>query len=65
MRTPHLDILKRERDGNFVWLEAVDDLTFAKTRLEDLARRHPGEYFVFDQRAQQIVAKIGVAAAER
>jgi hypothetical protein len=65
MPTPHLDILKREPDGNFVWLEAAGDLKLAKMRLEELAERHPGEYFVFDQKAQQIVAKVGVAAAGR
>ena len=64
MSTPHLDILKRERDGNFVWLEAAQDLQRAKSRLEELAQRSPGEYFVFDQKAQQIVAKIGATAAE-
>ena len=64
MSAPHLDILKRERDGNFVWLEAAQDLQRAKLRLEELARRDPGEYFVFDQKAQQIVATLGVAAAE-
>ena len=64
MSTPHLDILRRERDGNFVWLEAAQDLQRAKSRLEELAQRNPGEYFVFDQKAQQIVAKIGVTAAE-
>jgi hypothetical protein len=64
MSAPHLDILKREQDGNFVWLEAAHDLKRAKIRLEELAQHDPGEYFVFDQRSQEIVAKVGVAAAE-
>ena len=64
MPTPHLDILKRQPDGSFIWLEAASDLKVAKDRMEQLASRHPGEYFVFDQKTQQIVAKIGVAATD-
>jgi hypothetical protein len=62
MRAPHLDILKRQSDGSFVWIEAVNDLRVAEERITHLADRHPGEYFVFDQRTQQIVAKIAKTA---
>jgi hypothetical protein len=64
MRTPPFDILKRERDGSFIWVEAAPDLHAAKARLEALSARRPGEYFVFDQKTQQIVAKIAVGVAE-
>jgi len=57
MPTPPFDILKREQDGSFIWVEATQDLKTAKARLEALAARNPGEYFVFDQKTQQIVAK--------
>jgi hypothetical protein len=62
MRTPHLDILKRQSDGSFVWIEAVSDLRVAEERISHLASMAPGEYFVFDQRSQQIVAKIAKPA---
>jgi hypothetical protein len=58
MPTPQLDILKRTEDGSFVWMEAANDLSMAKARLKQLVDNTPGEYFVFDQRSQQIVAKI-------
>ena len=58
MAPPQLDILRRERDGSFLWMEAVGDLEGAKARLEELVVAAPGEYFVFDQRSQEIVAKV-------
>jgi hypothetical protein len=58
MRSPHLDILKRQKDGSFVWIEAASDAEVAAERLSQLASISPGEYFVFDQRTQQIVARI-------
>jgi pyridoxine/pyridoxamine 5'-phosphate oxidase len=57
MRAPHLDILKRQNDGGFVWIEAASDVRVAEERISQLADKEPGEYFVFDQRTQQIVAK--------
>ena len=63
MTTPHLDILKRTEDGSFVWMETATDLSLAKARLQELIDNTPGEYFVFDQRSQQIVAKIATTRA--
>lgn len=63
--TAHLDILMRQSDGSFVWLEAVNDLDVAKNRLQELSAANPGHYFVFDQRTQQIVANIGMSAASQ
>jgi hypothetical protein len=57
MRAPHLDILKRQSDGSFMWIEAVGDMRVAEERISHLAGMDPGEYFVFDQRSQQIVAR--------
>jgi hypothetical protein len=45
-------------DGSFVWIEAASEMHLAEQRISQLASREPGEYFVFDQRTQQIVAKI-------
>ena len=58
MRTPHLDILKRQSNGEFVWIEAASDVRVAEERISYLAEANPGEYLVFDQRTQQIVAKV-------
>lgn len=62
MRAPHLDILRRQSDGSFVWIEAVSDLRVAEERIAYLADAAPGEYFVFDQRSQEIVAKVAKQA---
>jgi hypothetical protein len=58
MRAPHLDILKRQNDGGFVWIESASDVQVAGERISKLADKEPGEYFVFDQRTQRIVAKV-------
>jgi hypothetical protein len=63
MPAPHLDILRRERDGSFIWVEAAQDLHAAKARLDELIAAVPGEYFVFDQRSQEIVAKLASRTA--
>ena len=55
--TPY-DILRRHHDGSFIWMEAASELSHAKDRLQQLYAAMPGEYFVFDQKSQQIVAKI-------
>lgn len=62
MRAPHLDILKRQTDGSFVWIEVASEMHIAEQRISQLASMAPGEYFVFDQRTQQIVAKIAKQA---
>lgn len=55
------DILKRHGDGSLIWLEAASELPRAKDRLQQLYAASPGEYFVFDQKSQQIVAKISIS----
>ena len=61
--TPHLDILMRHNDGSYVWLEAAHDLESAKARLRELSAQHPAEYFVFDHRAQKVVADTSARSA--
>jgi hypothetical protein len=51
------DILRRHHDGSLLWLEATADIRTAKTRLQQLSASSPGDYFVFDQASQQIVAR--------
>jgi hypothetical protein len=58
MTVSAFDILKRDNDGSFIWVEAAQDLPTAQARLQELSIHAPGEYFVFDQKTQQIVAKL-------
>jgi hypothetical protein len=51
------DILIRHHDGNFLWLEAAADRKVVKSRLEQLHASSPGDYFVFDEGSQQVVAR--------
>jgi hypothetical protein len=53
MNTP-LDIFRKDIQGNPVWLGCAADLQAARFRLTELATLTPGEYFVFDQRTQEI-----------
>ena len=53
-----LDIFTKDTQGNPVWLDCVTDLQTARFRLNQLASATPGEYFVFDQRTQQIAASL-------
>ncbi len=54
MKAAH--ILKRNQDGGFSWLESAASLESAKSRLHGRAAPTRGEFFVFDQVSQQIVA---------
>jgi hypothetical protein len=58
MRTP-FDLLRRDPDGSFIWLEAAADLVGARARLRELALRAPGEYVLFDHTSQETLEKIG------
>jgi hypothetical protein len=58
MRTDPFDLLKRHEDGSFIWLETARDIEIARVRLQELCAQTPGNYFVFDQKSQQIVAKL-------
>jgi hypothetical protein len=58
MSSASYDILRRHADGSLIWVEATAELGHAKDRLHQLHAATPGEYFVFDQKIQQIVAKI-------
>jgi hypothetical protein len=58
MPSPALDIFKKDIRGNPIWLDAVSELETAQLRLNQLASIIPGEYFAFDQRTHQIVARL-------
>ena len=57
MQTP-FDLLRRDPDGTFIWLEAAADLPRARARLRELASRAPGEYLLFDHTSQETIEKV-------
>lgn len=57
------DILKKTDTMNFEWVEVVRDLQTAGARIQELQARSPGEYVVFSQRTQQIVARFNSRTA--
>lgn len=62
MRTP-FDLLRRDPDGSFIWLEAATDLAQARTRLRELASCSPGDYVLFDHTCQETVEKLSSQTA--
>jgi hypothetical protein len=56
MPIPSFDLFKRDGSGRLIWLGVADDLKAAASRLKELASITPGEYLVFSQQSQKIVA---------
>ena len=50
------DILKKDRRGTFLWLEAVLDLDTAQTRLRQLSEQSTDEFVVFRNVDLKVVA---------
>jgi hypothetical protein len=48
------DILKKDAVG-LIWVEAIDDLETARSRVKELTAASQVEYVIFDQRARKIV----------
>jgi hypothetical protein len=61
MQTPY-DMLRKDPDGSFIWLEAATDLAVARARLRDLASRVPGDYVLFDRVKQETIDNISSRA---
>jgi len=57
MVVPAYDILKKDAAA-LVWIEAAEDLEFAKLRIRELAARCEAEYIIFDQRSSEVVARL-------
>lgn len=56
MTEPTFDIFSGHSFRDGVWLEVVPGLALAKERMNALAIRNPGPYFVFCRRERQILA---------
>jgi hypothetical protein len=50
------DILKKLPDGGIVWIEAAKDLETARERIKLFATCKPGEYVIFCQKTQAVIA---------
>jgi hypothetical protein len=59
MTTPDYDIFRKDPLGALAWVEAASDVQEAKARIEELAADDPGEYIVFSQRGQLVIAASG------
>ena len=52
----YFDIFQKSTDDSLVWIESARDLDAADGRIMVLAANKPGEYVVFCQSTQRIVA---------
>ena len=50
------DILRKDRKGTFLWVEAVNDIETAKTRLRQLSAESSDEFVVFRETDLRVVA---------
>ena len=55
MSVPRYVILKRKFKGNVFCIEGAGKLRSAKARISELAAKFPGEYAIFDPRAEKII----------
>ena len=44
-----LDIFIKTEDGTYVWKAAADSFELAKSKVEELVAKAPGEYMIFSQ----------------
>ena len=59
------DILKKLPDGGIVWIESARDLEIAQGRIKLFATYKPGEYVIFCQQTQSLIAMPWVTFARR
>jgi hypothetical protein len=64
MHSPY-DMLCKDLNGSFIWLEAATDLALARARLCDLASCVPSDYVLFDRVKQETIERISPAAKQR
>jgi hypothetical protein len=50
------DIFSGTVDKDVLWIEAVEGLGSAKRRMDEIAAKKPGAYFVFHAPTQEVVA---------
>ena len=50
------DILKKDRKGTFLWVEAISDLELAKRRMLQLSQQSTDEFVIFRNNDLKVVA---------
>ena len=60
MNEPTFDIFSGGPDSDPLWLESAIGLLNARERMEMIAAKKPGQYFIFSVLAQTVVAQIEV-----
>jgi len=53
--TAQYDIFKKTSNGDFIWVEAVEDITHARKRLIHLVSNEQAEYRLWDSTRQVFV----------
>jgi hypothetical protein len=49
------DIFKKEPDGTFAWVEAVNDIATAEARLQQLSAESADEFVIFREIDQRVI----------
>jgi hypothetical protein len=52
------DIFSGSPPNNAIWLEAVEGLSNARERMEQIAAENPGKYFIFSVGSRTVLAEI-------
>lgn len=60
---PAFDIFSGSMDRYAIWIESVRGLAKARERMEEIAARKPGTYFLFSSQSHTILALIDNAPA--
>jgi hypothetical protein len=58
MPEPTFDIFSGHSGENALWLEAVEGLSNARERMQQIAEQKPGPHFVFSVIGQSVLARI-------
>jgi len=65
MQIDLVDVMRKQDDGSLIWVEAVQNVEVARSRIDNFGKTAPGEYVIFDQNTQQIVACVEANALRR
>lgn len=57
MTEPTFDIFRGTNDKDAMWVDAVEGLSSARERMDQIAAAQPGQYFVFASRSRAILAR--------
>jgi hypothetical protein len=63
MKESTFDIFRGTSDEDAVWLEAVEGLSAASERMEEIAAIIPGPYFIFSAASHSILARTEIVRA--